>query len=100
MGGLSVYYEASEICCGIGKVPDAAGSLRPTGTTTARRSAFRNTAKNSEESMKRPASVNSARSGGASDPTPRSGRLLVLRLTRTVGALALLVVGGVHLEQY
>jgi hypothetical protein len=31
---------------------------------------------------------------------PRSGGLLVLRLTRAVGALALLVVGGIHLEQY
>lgn len=34
------------------------------------------------------------------DPLPRDGRLLVLRLTRAVGALALLVVGGVHIEQY
>lgn len=34
------------------------------------------------------------------DAVPRAGRLLVLRLTRAVGALALLVVGGVHIEQY
>jgi hypothetical protein len=31
---------------------------------------------------------------------PRGGALTVLRLTRAVGALALLAVGGVHIEQY
>jgi hypothetical protein len=36
----------------------------------------------------------------ALDRVPATGRMGLLRLTRVGGALALLVVGGVHLEQY
>jgi hypothetical protein len=36
----------------------------------------------------------------ALDRIPATGRMSLLRLTRVGGALALLVVGGVHLEQY
>ena len=34
------------------------------------------------------------------DAMPGDGRLFVVRVTRALGALALLVVGGVHFEQY